>query len=298
MKLVSGLAFAASMRSQSRAAAFWLFGTWLTMLSYDVGLSRICSPACVCESWQWLSAQLWLKICRWMRSKVPPKSTVGSQGPVAPPVPPGGGGPGLQVSWSLSVSLYCLPCWKVERVTILISFFARLHTLPGNGPPTTTCTLVVVVHLSTTSVGSSRPSRRACSAWNSVSNLGSPLSSACSTVAERTPASVHRSGSKVLLAHAPTTNSHTPFTVPSLSQLGSPSVQVTFFGLVGGSFAEARSARRQSVFELPPPPMVTVMSWALVAVAAASHTPATIASEPDPPRIGAVSYHSRSARRQ
>src|SRR5262245_38799792 len=242
MKLVSGRALAASMRSQPRAAAFWLFGTWLTMLSYDVGLSRICSPACVCESWQWLSAQLWLKICRWMRSKVPPKSTVGSQGPVAPPVPPGGGGPGLQVSWSLSVSLYCLPCWKVDRATILISFFARLHTLPGNGPPTTTCTLVVVVHLSTTSVGSSRPSRRACSAWNSVSNLGSPLSSACSTVAERTPASVHRSGSKVLLAHAPTTNSHTPFTVASLSQLGSPSMQVTFFGLVSGSLADARGA--------------------------------------------------------
>src|SRR5262249_5895396 len=288
MKLVSGRALAASMRSQPRAAAFWLFGTWLTMLSYDVGLSRICSPACVWESWQWLSAQLWLKICRWMRSKVPPKSTCGSQGP----------GAGLQVSWSLSVSLYCLPCWKVDRVTILTSFFARLHTLPGYGPPSTTWILVVVVHLSTTSVGSSRPSRRACSAWNSVSNLGSPLSSAWSTVAERTPVSVQRSGSKVLLAHAPTTNSHTPFTVPSLSQLLSPSVQVTFFGLVGGSLAEARSARRQSVFELPPPPMVTVMSWALIGVAAASHTPATIASDPDPPRIGAVSYHSRSGRRQ
>ena len=175
-------------------------------------------------------------------------------------------------------------------MTILISFFARLQTSPGRGPSSTTCTLVVVVHTSTMSgvMGNSKLLMRDCSAWNSVSNLGSPLSCACSTVTEATPASVQWFWSKVLLAHAPTTNSHTPFTVPSLSQDRSPSVQVTLFGLSGGSLAEARSTRRQSVLELPPPPTVTVMrGCARATVAAASHTTTRIACDPVPPRIAA-----------
>src|SRR5262249_56908440 len=101
-------------------------------------------------------------------------------------------------------------------------------------------------------MGDSKGSMRDCTARSSGSNLGSPLSCACSTATDSTPASVQCVGSKVLLAHAPTTNSHTPFTIPSLSQDGSPSVQVTFFGLLGGSLAEARSTSRQSVLELPP----------------------------------------------
>src|SRR5262249_45088252 len=158
-----------------------------------------------------------------MRSKVPVgKTTCGSHGAVGGPVVAGGtgGGPGMQVSWSLSVSLDCLPCWNVDSVTILISFFARLQMLPGllgKGPWSATWMSVGEVQRSCVSVGSSNlPSMRDCSAWSSVSNLGSlALSTAWSTATEATPVGVQRSGSKVLLAHAATWNSHTPFTAPS-----------------------------------------------------------------------------------
>src|SRR5262249_1178409 len=72
------------------------------------------------------------------------------------------------------------------------------------------------VQRSWVSVGSSNLlSMRDWSAWNSVSNFGSlALSTAWSTVTEATPVAVQRSGLKVLLAHAATWNSHTPFTVP------------------------------------------------------------------------------------
>ena len=93
--------------------------------------------------------------------------------------------------------------------------------------------------------------------------------------------SVQCAGSKVLLAQTPTWKTHSPFTTPSASQLGSPSVQRTFFGLVGGSLTGASSASRQSVLELPPPPMTI----ALATGAVTSNTPATIASDRVPPRM-------------
>jgi hypothetical protein len=58
-------------------------------------------------------------------------------------------------------------------------------------------------------------------------------------------------------------------------------VQRTFFGLVRASLTGASSASRQSVLELPPPPMTS----ALATGAVTSNTPATIASDRVPPRI-------------
>jgi hypothetical protein len=125
--------------------------------------------------------------------------------------------------------------WNVDSVTILICFLADVQTSPGNGPASLTPMPVGVVQRSAVLVGGSiwLPIRF-CNAWKSVSNLGSPLSSAWSTVIEFTPLSVQWVGSKVLLAHTPTWKTHSPFTTLSASQSGSPSVQRTFFGLVGG----------------------------------------------------------------
>jgi len=60
------------------------------------------------------------------------------------------------------------------------------------------------------------------------------LSLAWSTVIEITPLRVQCVESKVLLPHTPTLKTHSPFTTPSASQLGSPSVQRAFFGSAGG----------------------------------------------------------------
>src|SRR5262249_56545715 len=97
------------------------------------------------------------------------KTTGGSHGPG-----------GSHSSFSLSVSLYCLPAWNVDSVTILICFFPDLQTSPGNGPASGTRMLLGVVQRSGVLVGVSiwLP-MRFCSAWKSVSNFGSPLSTAC-----------------------------------------------------------------------------------------------------------------------
>src|SRR5262249_29998335 len=169
-----------------------------------------------------------------------------------------------------------------DGVTILISSSPALRPSRGTGPASGTPMFVGVVQRSGVLVGVSiwLP-MRFCSAWKSVSNFGSPLSSAWSTVIEITPLSMQWPGSKVLLAHTPTWKTHSPFTTPSTSQLGSPSVQRTFFGLVGGSWTGAPSVSRQSVLELPPPPMTS----ALAAGTAPSNTPAATASDQAPPRM-------------
>ena len=77
--------------------------------------------------------------------------------------------------------------------------------------------------------------KRLCSAWKSVSNFGSPLSAAWSTVIVCTPARVHCVLLNVLFAQTVRGNTQTPFTTPSASQRESPSVQRMFFGFSAGS---------------------------------------------------------------
>jgi hypothetical protein len=97
------------------------------------------------------------------------------------------------------------------------------------------------------------------------------------------PLSVQRIGSNVLLAHTPTWKVHTPLT-PSASHDESPSVQRIFFGLVGGSFSGPLKTRRQSAFELPPPPKITARAGRT----AHRDRPAPSAGAQLPPRIGGV----------
>src|SRR5262249_49840942 len=90
----------------------------------------------------------------------------------------------------------------------------------------------------------------------------------------------------VLLAHTLTRKTHSPFTTPSASQLGSsgvpPSVQRTFFCFVGVSFTGASNTRSEYVLELPPPPTIPARQ----AAGAAEDNPTELASDQDPPRMG------------
>src|SRR5262245_39700010 len=190
---------------------------------------------------------------------------------------------GSQVSFSLSVSLVTLTSWRGDSVTILICFFALLQTPPGRGPWMKTRTSTDVVQRSGEVVGVSIwLVMRDWRAWKSTSNFGSPLSRAWSTVMEFTPLSVQR-GSNVLLAQTAIGNTHTPFTRPSASH-GSPSVHRILFGFASGAVSGPAKTRKPVLFELPPPPKTTAGAGA----AARSHTPATIASDQVPPRIGSV----------
>ena len=169
--------------------------------------------------------------------------------------------------------------------------------------------LVGVVQRSGTSVGGSRScvSMRVCSAWKSGSNFGSPLSSAWSTAIELTPS--ERAAQRVegaVGAHRRPRSSQTPFTIPSPSQPGSPSVQRIFFGLLGGSFTGASKTSRQSVFELPPPPKIERVRGARRGDRATpsddrerpgspSHGAGVLAQAPAP-RVNEIPVHSERSR--
>src|SRR5215813_10393414 len=96
---------------------------------------------------------------------------------------------GRQIRRSASLSVWRLPIIGVDTVVIWMILRRVRQRLPGNGPLSGTVMLIEFVQSLAVKVGNERSSTTFCTAWNDVSNFGSPLSAECAIEIELTPTS-------------------------------------------------------------------------------------------------------------